>query len=166
VKRAIYPGTFDPVTNGHLDVLNRAVQIFDEVIVTVAVNSSKSPMFSLAERMEMLETQVKKIGYKSVTVESFDGGLMIEYAVRKNATAIVRGLRQMSDFEYEFQIALMNRHLSDKVGKEISTVFLMPNEKYIYLTSSIVREVGKLGGDISYFVPEEVQQAFQKKLQT
>lgn len=152
MKIAIYPGTFDPITNGHIDVLERAIEIFDKVIVTVARNSSKSPLFTDDERVEMIRKVVKKYG-KKVEVDSFRG-LLVEYAKSKRAVAIVRGLRAISDFEYEFQMALMNRKLANK----IFTVYLMPHERYTYLNSSIVREIASLGGDVSGFVPREVAQ--------
>jgi pantetheine-phosphate adenylyltransferase len=150
MKIAIYPGTFDPITNGHIDIIERAIEIFDKVIVTVARNSSKSPLFSDNERVAMIKRVVKKYG-KKVEVDSFRG-LLVEYAKSKRAVAIVRGLRAISDFEYEFQMALMNR----KLAEGIFTVFLMPHERYTYLNSSIVREIATLGGDISDFVPREI----------
>jgi pantetheine-phosphate adenylyltransferase len=150
MKRAIYPGTFDPFTNGHIDILERASNIFDEIIIAVAINSQKKPMFSAEERAEMIGECV--VEYPSVKVDTLQSGLLIDYAREKQAVAIIRGLRQVADFEYEFQIALMNRHLYP----EITTVFLMPNEKYTYLTSSIIREVATLGGDVSDFVPVPV----------
>ncbi len=159
MKIAIYPGTFDPITYGHIDVLERAIEIFDKVIVTLARNSAKQPLFSDEERIQMVKTAVKKYG-KRVEVEYFDG-LLVDYARRKKAKALVRGLRAISDFEYEFQMALMNRKLADK----ITTVFLMPHENHTYLNSSIVREIAKLGGDISSFVPPHVQKLLKFKLQ-
>ncbi|MDP2207874.1 MAG: pantetheine-phosphate adenylyltransferase [Bacteroidota bacterium] len=158
MKIAIYPGTFDPITYGHIDVLERAIEIFDKVIVTLARNSAKQPLFSDEERIQMVKTAVKKYG-KRVEVEYFDG-LLVDYARRKKAKALVRGLRAISDFEYEFQMALMNRKLADK----ITTVFLMPHENHTYLNSSIVREIAKLGGDISSFVPPHVQKLLKFKL--
>ncbi len=150
MKRAIYPGTFDPFTYGHIDVLERALNIFDEITLVVAVNSQKKTLFTIEERVEMIRQSVAS--YNHVQVERFEGGLLIEHAKAVGAKAIIRGLRQVADFEYEFQIALMNRHLYP----EITTVFLMPNEKYTYLTSSIIREVASLGGDVSDFVPPPV----------
>ncbi|WP_448519971.1 pantetheine-phosphate adenylyltransferase [Rhodoflexus sp.] len=150
MKRAIYPGTFDPFTYGHIDVLERALNIFDEITLVVAVNSQKKPLFTIEERVEMIQQSVAS--YSHVQVERFEGGLLIEHAKAMGVKAIIRGLRQVADFEYEFQIALMNRHLYP----EITTVFLMPNEKYTYLTSSIIREVASLGGDVSDFVPPPV----------
>jgi pantetheine-phosphate adenylyltransferase len=159
MKIAIYPGTFDPITNGHIDVLERAIEIFDKVIVTVARNTAKNPMFTDDERLKMIRKVVKKYGRK-VEVDSFSG-LLVQYARSKGAVAIVRGLRAISDFEYEFQMALMNRKLS----KGISTVYLMPHEHYTYLNSSIVREIAALGGDISSFVPAYVARELIRKTQ-
>lgn len=157
MKSAIYPGTFDPITNGHIDVLERAISIFDEVTVVVAVNSQKTPLFSAEERQEIIQEVVSK--YPNVKVEILRDGLLADYARKTGATTIIRGLRQVTDFEYEFQIALMNRNLYP----EITTVFLMPNEKYTYLASSIVREVARLGGDVSNFVPATVLARLKEK---
>jgi pantetheine-phosphate adenylyltransferase len=157
MKIAIYPGTFDPITYGHIDVIERAAEIFDTIIVAVARNSSKQPLFTMEERAALITAVVKK--YPNVKVDSFRG-LLVEYARKKKATSIVRGLRAVSDFEYEFQMALTNRKL---VGN-ISTVFLMPHEKYTYLNSTIVREIGLYGGDISEFVPPLVRKALKKKV--
>ncbi len=156
MKIAIYPGTFDPVTNGHVDVAARAARLFDKVIVCVAVNSSKTPIFNALERVQLVKEAVKRI--KNIEVEEFDG-LLVDYAREKRADAIVRGLRAVSDFEYEFQMALTNR----KLCADIDTIFLMPDEKYTYLNSSIVREISKLGGDVSEFVPAHVQKELIKK---
>lgn len=157
MRRAIYPGTFDPFTFGHIDVLERALNIFDEVSIVVAVNSQKKTLFTLDERLEMIRESLAS--YERVAVDKFEGGLLIDYAREKGVHAIIRGLRQVADFEYEFQIALMNRHLCP----EVTTVFLMPNEKYTYLTSSIIREVASLGGDVSDFVPPPVLRALKHK---
>jgi pantetheine-phosphate adenylyltransferase len=157
MKRAIYPGTFDPITNGHIDVLERALSIFDEINVIIAVNSQKMPLFSAEERQEMIREVVRE--YSNVKVEILNDGLLADYARKTGAMAIIRGLRQVTDFEYEFQIALMNRNLYP----EVTTVFLMPNEKYTYLASSIVREVSRLGGDVSNFVPESVLARLKEK---
>ena len=157
MKIAIYPGTFDPFTNGHMDIVKRAVKLFDKVIVTIARNPGKNPMFSEQERLSLVKAALK--GNKRVDVELFDG-LLVEYAKKKKATAIVRGLRAISDFEYELQMALMNRKLNDK----FETVFMMPNAKYTYLDSSIVREIARLGGDVSDFVPPVVQKALAAKI--
>lgn len=156
MRIAIYPGTFDPITNGHLDILDRAVKLFDKVIITIARNPSKSPLFSEEERLDMLREAAK--GHGNVEVDSFEG-LLVDYARSKKASAIVRGLRAISDFEYELQMALMNR----KLDADVETVFLMPNEKYTYLNSSIVREISRLGGDISEFVPPVVRVSLERK---
>ncbi len=157
MKIAIYPGTFDPITNGHLDIVQRAASLFDKVIVTIARNSSKNPMFTEQERLALIKAAVK--GNKRVAVDVFDG-LLVEYARKKKATAIVRGLRAISDFEYEFQMALMNRKLND----QLETVFMMPNAKYTFLNSSIVREIARLGGDVKDFVPPVVQRALDARI--
>lgn len=150
MKIAIYPGTFDPITNGHLDIVDRAVKIFDKVVITIARNLEKRPMFTEEERLEMIRETVKP--YKNVEVDSFDG-LLVTYAKSKNAAVILRGLRAISDFEYELQMALMNR----KLDHTVETVFLMPNEKFTYLNSSIVREIARLQGDVTEFVPPVVR---------
>jgi pantetheine-phosphate adenylyltransferase len=157
MRIAIYPGTFDPITYGHLDVIARAADIFDKVIVAVAENSSKRPLFTERERVEMIRAVVKK--HRNVSVESFRG-LLVSYAKRRKATAIVRGLRAVSDFEYEFQMALTNR----KLARGITTVFLMPHEEYTYLNSSIVREIALFGGDVSMFVPPQVRRMLARKV--
>lgn len=154
---AVYPGTFDPITFGHMDVVQRATELFPKVIVLVARNSSKAPMFSDKERVEMIKEVF--YGNKKVSVDVFDG-LLVDYARSKDATVLVRGLRAVSDFEYEFQMALMNR----KLDADIDTVFLMPHARYTYLNSSIVREVARLGGDVSSFVPVNVQRRLKEKL--
>jgi pantetheine-phosphate adenylyltransferase len=156
MKTAVYPGTFDPVTNGHLDILERALKLFDKVVVTLARNASKEPLFSEEERYMLLRDVTKR--YKNVEVDCFKG-LLVDYVRQKKAVAIVRGLRAMTDFEYELQMALMNRKLNDKV----ETVFLMPNEKYTYLSSNMVREIARLGGDIKGFVPKSVWAALKQK---
>ncbi len=158
-RKAIYPGTFDPITNGHLDIIGRAGELFDEVIVAVATNSSKSPLFNEMERMELCKAAIAEVmpSAKNISVDSFEG-LLVDYAREQKAIAIVRGLRVLSDFEYEFQMALMNRKLED-----ITTVFLMPNEKYTYLNSTIIREIAKYGSDISGFVPECVRKELEEK---
>lgn len=156
MRRAIYPGSFDPVTNGHLDVIERARKLFDEVVVAVAVNDQKQPLFSLEERLSMLRSA---IGVDRVRVEAMDG-LLVEFAVAQKAHAIIRGLRAISDFEFEFQMALMNR----KLDHTVETIFLMPKEEYTYLSSRIVKEIARLGGDVSSFVPPPVGQALKKIL--
>ncbi|HSL90771.1 MAG TPA: pantetheine-phosphate adenylyltransferase [Ignavibacteriaceae bacterium] len=157
MRRVIYPGTFDPVTYGHIDIVRRAVALFDEVVVTVAINPSKKPLFTTDERVEMLRESLKEFDSK-VIIDSFDG-LLVEHAKQVGATAIVRGLRQISDFEFEFQMALMNRKLSG----DITTIFLMPHERYTYLNSTVIRNVASLHGDISNFVPPVVHEALKKK---
>jgi pantetheine-phosphate adenylyltransferase len=156
MKIAIYPGTFDPVTNGHLDILERALKLFDKVIITIARNTVKNPLFTEEERLALLRQATKK--FHNVEVDSFDG-LLVEYVQKKNAISVVRGLRAMTDFEYELQMALMNRKLDEKM----ETVFLMPNEKYTYLSSNFVREIARLGGDVSKFVPPVVLKALRQK---
>ena len=156
MKIAIYPGTFDPVTNGHVDVAKRAAELFDKVIVCVAVNTLKEPLFTGAERVKMIREAVKDI--KNIEVEEFQG-LLVDYARKKNADAIVRGLRAVSDFEYEFQMALTNR----KLCSDVDTVFLMPHENYTYLNSTIVREIARFGGDVTEFVPEHVKKELMTK---
>ena len=158
-KLAIYPGTFDPFTNGHLDVLERALTIFEQVIVVIAENSSKKTLFSVEERSEMIETVTETL--PGITVEVLHGGLLAEYAHAAGAAAIVRGVRQVKDFEYEFQMSLLNRHLNP----EVTTVFLMPNVNYTYVASSIIREVSLLGGDVSKFVHPHVLTMLQKKFE-
>lgn len=156
MKIAIYPGTFDPITNGHLDILERALKLFDKVIITIARNTVKNPLFTEEERIVLLRKVTKH--YSNVEVDSFKG-LLVEYVERKKAVAVVRGLRAMTDFEYELQMALMNRKLNEKM----ETVFLMPNEKYTYLSSNVVREIARLGGDVGKFVPPVVHKALLKK---
>ncbi|MCU0373151.1 MAG: pantetheine-phosphate adenylyltransferase [Ignavibacteria bacterium] len=153
---AIYPGTFDPVTNGHLDVIDRAAKLFDEVIVAVAVNINKAPLFTDEERMDMIKKCTGKYG--NVKVEKFNR-LLVHYAKEKKASVIVRGLRAVSDFEFEFQMSLTNR----KLGPEVTTIYLMPNEKYTYLNSSLIRELSKFRGDISCFVPRYVEKKLKEK---
>jgi len=157
MRTAIYPGTFDPITNGHMDILKRALSLFDRVIITIARNSAKNPLFSEEERLTMIRQSVK--GLKGVQIDCFDG-LLVDYARKKKATAVVRGLRAISDFEYELQMALMNR----KLDEDLVTVFLMPNEKYTYLNSSIVREIARHRGNIREFVQPHVLQALERKL--
>jgi pantetheine-phosphate adenylyltransferase len=156
-RTAIYPGSFDPLTNGHLDVVQRAAKLFDRVIVAVAENESKHPLFTLAERLALVNKAVAHL--PNVTPDSF-GGLLVEYAVARQAQTIVRGLRAVSDFEFEFQLALMNR----KLDENIETIFMMPKDTYTFLSSRIVKEIARLGGDVSAFVPAHVQSALTKKL--
>jgi pantetheine-phosphate adenylyltransferase len=156
-RTAIYPGSFDPLTNGHLDVIQRAARLFDRVIVAVAKNDSKHPLFTLAERTALVKKAVA--GLPNVDTDSFDG-LLVEYVAAKKARAIVRGLRAVSDFEFEFQLALMNR----KLDEQIETIFMMPKDTYTFLSSRIVKEIARLGGNVSPFVPPNVQAALKKKL--
>lgn len=153
---ALYPGTFDPITNGHIDIIKRASKLFDKVIVTIAVNSSKKQLFSKEERKDMILKCIKT--FKNVSVDTFDG-LIVDYARKKNASVLIRGMRAVSDFEYEFQMSLIN----SKLNKDITTIFMMPNEKYTYLNSSIVRELSSFKGDISDFVPKYVQKKLKEK---
>ena len=150
MKIAIYPGSFDPVTSGHIDIIERAVKLFDRIYVAVIANPEKEPYFSLNERVEMLKLSLAR--FKKVKVESFDG-LLIEYARRRGAAAIIRGLRAISDFDYEFQMALANRKLDPK----IETIFLMTRGRYAYLSSSMVRQIASLGGNISGMVPKVIE---------
>jgi len=157
MKTAIYPGTFDPITNGHLDIIQRAVHLFDQVIVSVALNSEKGEvLFSEEERINLILQSVSEI--TSVQVDSFKG-LMVDHAVKHSAHAAIRGLRALSDFEFEFKMALMNRSLNE----EISTVFLMPHAKYTHVSSSMVREVASLGGSVSEYVSIHVDRALKEK---
>jgi pantetheine-phosphate adenylyltransferase len=156
MRRAIYPGSFDPVTNGHLDVIDRARKLFDEVIVAVAHNDQKQPLFTLDERLELLRATIGNV--ERVQIAPL-GGLLVDFAVQQKATAVIRGLRAVSDFEFEFQMALMNR----KLEASVETIFLMPKEEYTYLSSRIVKEIGRLGGDIAKFVPAPVVEAFARK---
>jgi len=152
MRTVIYPGSFDPLTNGHLDVAQRAVKLFDRVIIAVAKNESKSPCFTLRERLRLVKRCVKHM--PNVEVDSFDG-LLVEYVEERGAQAIIRGLRAVSDFEFEFQLALMNRKLNERV----ETIFMMPKDTYTFLSSRIVKEIARLGGDVSAFVPPPVQAA-------
>jgi pantetheine-phosphate adenylyltransferase len=156
MKRAIYPGSFDPVTNGHLDVIERGRKLFDEVIVAVANNDEKQALFSLEERLHLLEQSIGKID--NVRIAQFEG-LLVEFAVAQKASAVIRGLRAVSDFEFEFQMALMNR----KLETAVETIFLMPKEEYTYLSSRIIKEIARLGGDVSSFVPPAVVKALGSK---
>jgi pantetheine-phosphate adenylyltransferase len=156
MRRAIYPGSFDPVTNGHLDVIDRARKLFDEVFVAVAHNDEKQPLFSLEQRLDLLRQTAGRI--ENVRVAEFNG-LLVEFARAQNAGAVIRGLRAVSDFEFEFQMALMNRSLNPAV----ETIFLMPKEEYTYLSSRIVKEIARLGGNVSSFVPGCVAKALNGK---
>ena len=154
---AIYPGSFDPPTNGHLDLVERGSKIFDELVVAILRNPEKTPLFSLGERRRMLEELTSN--FKNVRVDVFDG-LTVEYAAKVKASAVLRGIRALSDYEYELQMALMNR----KLRPNLETVFMMPAEKYSYLSSRLVREVGRLGGNITGLVPALVEQRLKEKL--
>ncbi|MFQ5588619.1 MAG: pantetheine-phosphate adenylyltransferase [Nitrospiria bacterium] len=153
---AVYPGTFDPITKGHIDIIARALRLFQNVIVAVAPNPGKTPLFNIDERVSMIRHATRK--FSNLGVETFSG-LLIHYIRKKGAIAIIRGIRAVSDFEYEFQMALMNRNLD----RHIETVFLMPSEKYTYLSSSLIKEVASYGGEISDLVPEIVSTKMAEK---
>jgi pantetheine-phosphate adenylyltransferase len=157
MRTAIYPGSFDPLTNGHLDVIQRAAKLFDRVVVAVARNDAKQPLFTQAERLALVRQAIGHLPH--VEADRFDG-LLIEYVKRRKAQAIVRGLRAVSDFEFEFQLALMNR----KLNENIEAIFMMPKDTYTFLSSRIVKEIARLGGDVSAFVPRHVEAALKKKL--
>ena len=156
LKIAVYPGSFDPITNGHLDIVRRVSQMFDRVIVAVAVNGEKSPLFTVAERLRLAAEAVK--GLKNVSVDKFDG-LLVNYARRKRARILVRGLRAVSDFEFEFQLALMNR----KLDSGIETIFLMTKDEYTFISSRQVKEICRLGANVSDFVPRGVERAMRRR---
>ena len=156
--RAIYPGTFDPVTYGHIDLITRARKIFDEVIVAVAHNPGKGPLFSVEERVTLLKRATRSM--RGVVVDQFDS-LVVDYARRKHARVVIRGLRMLSDFEYEFQMALTNRKLSESV----ETIFMMPSESYAYVSARLIKEAGRFGADLTAFVPPFVARASRRKLQ-
>ena len=156
---AIYPGSFDPLTNGHVDIIERGARIFDAIIVAILANVEKTPLFSENERIAIIRDVFK--GHQNVQVEAFSG-LLVEYAQHKHATVLVRGLRAVSDFEYEFQMALMNRHLAPG----LETVFMMPDEKYTYISSRLIKEVSTLGGEITGLVPPVVEERLRAKQKT
>jgi len=154
MRHCIYPGTFDPITYGHLDVLARAAKLFDRVTVAIAENAGKGPLFTTAQRLDLVGANVRQ--FPNVSVTSF-GGLLVDFALAQKADAIIRGLRALSDFEFEFNMALMNRHLQPK----IETIFVMPNEQFSYTSSSLVKQVAKFGGDVGHFVPPNVAAALK-----
>ena len=160
MRIAVYPGTFDPITNGHLDIIFRGLKLFDKVIVAVLVNREKDTMFTVQERMEMISEATGSAQPGRIEVTSFNG-LLVNYVQKSGADAILRGIRAISDFEYEFQMALMNR----KLLKQVDTVFMMPDERYSYLSSKLVREVASFGGDVSVFVPDFVETRLKAKCQ-
>ncbi|WP_240366481.1 pantetheine-phosphate adenylyltransferase [Psychrobacter sp. KH172YL61] len=155
--KILYPGTFDPITNGHVDLVTRATKLFDEVVIAVASGHHKKPLFNFEERVALVETVFADL--PQVSVIGFEG-LLVDFMREKHATAVLRGLRAMSDFEYEFQLANMNRELDEN----FEAVFLTPSQNYSFISSTMIREIAKLGGDVSKFVPPGVLQAFDKKL--
>ncbi len=159
-RKAIYPGSFDPITNGHLDVLERASKLFDEVVIGVAKDNQKASLFTVEERVKLITHEIRKMRLKNVRTVAFRG-LLVEFARKEKACAVLRGLRAVSDFEFEFQMALMNRKLDPRV----ETLFLMPREELTYISSRIVKEIGRLGGDVGLFVPPNVAAALRAKLQ-
>ena len=159
-KTAIYPGSFDPVTNGHIDIIKRGLKIFDKIIVTILVNPAKKTLFSVEERIDLLKKSLETvIGNGRVEIDSY-GGLLVDYAVKRDAHAILRGMRAVSDFEYEFQMALMNR----KLNRDVQTVFLMTGLRWIFTSSSIIKEAAKFGGDIADMVPPVVNRRLAEKM--
>ena len=159
MRHCIYPGTFDPITHGHLDVLARATKLFERVTVAIALDTTKAPLFTADERVAMIEPNVAH--YQNVRIVTFSG-LLVNFAREQKAAAIIRGLRALSDFEFEFNMALMNRHLEG----DIETIFVMPNEQFSYTSSSLVKQIAKLGGDMAHFVPANVAKALKKKFKT
>ena len=159
-KIAIYPGTFDPMTNGHYEIIKRSSMLFDKIIVAVTDDNHKKSMFSIKERVDMISVNIKNDRLDNVEVRQFSG-LLMNYAQSENANVIIRGLRVLSDFEYEFKMAMMNRGLNHK----IDTLFLMPNRKYVHISSSLIKEVASLGGDISDYVSANVLDSINKKVQ-
>ncbi len=154
LRHCIYPGTFDPITYGHIDVLSRAARLFDRVTVAIAESAGKGPLFTAAQRLEMVRLNVAELGHVRVTTFS---GLLVEFCMEQKADAIIRGLRALSDFEFEFNMALMNRHLEPK----LETLFVMPNEQFSYTSSTLVKQVAKYGGDVQHFVPPNVAAALK-----
>ena len=158
-KVAVYPGTFDPITYGHIDIIKRAARLYNRLYVAVAYSPSKNPLFSISERLDMVKKSTKSI--KNVKVESFDT-LIVDYVRDKKSCVVIRGLRMISDFEYELQMALTNR----KLARDVETIFMMPNESYSYLSSKLIREAALLGADVSNFVPKFVENILKKKLKS
>jgi pantetheine-phosphate adenylyltransferase len=156
---AVYPGSFDPLTNGHVDIITRGARLFERIIVAVLVNAEKSPLFSMAERVDIARAVFKRL--PNVEIDTFDG-LLVDYVERRGAQVIVRGLRAVSDFEFEFQMALMNQRLNGK----IETIFMMPAEQYTYTSSRLIKEVFSLGGQVHGLVPDMVEQRLKEKLAT
>jgi len=157
MRTVIYPGSFDPFTNGHLDLVQRAAKLFDQVVVAVAKNDGKQPLFTHEERLELVRLALK--GFSNVVADAFDG-LLVNYVEKRGGQAVIRGMRAVSDFEFEFQMALMNRKLNERV----ETIFMMPKDTYTFLSSRIVKEIARLGGDVSAFVPAHVGDALKLKL--
>ncbi|HIC84970.1 MAG TPA: pantetheine-phosphate adenylyltransferase [Desulfobacterales bacterium] len=155
-KRAIYPGTFDPITNGHLSIVRRGLKIFDKIIIAILTNPNKIPLFTIEERIEMIQEALK--GMPNIEIDTYNG-LLVDYAVEKGACVILRGLRALSDFEYEFQMALMNR----KLNRDIQSVFLMTDYKWFYTSSTIIKEAASFGGDVSGLVPPIVSKKLKEK---
>ena len=157
MRTVVYPGSFDPLTNGHLDVEERAARLFDRVIVAVAQNDSKQPLFTLQERQDLVRQTLASL--PNVEVDSFSG-LLVDYVIQRGAGAVVRGLRAVSDFEFEFQLALMNRKLNPRV----ETIFMMPKDTYTFVSSRLVKEIARLGGDVGQFVPPIIEKALRDRL--
>lgn len=157
MRIAVCPGSFDPITNGHLDVIQRAARLFDRVIVAVAANEPKGPLFALNERLDLVREAVAHLA--NVEAEAFTG-LLVDYSRQRGAQVVIRGLRAVSDFEFEFQLALMNR----KLNEHVETLFMMPRESYTFLSSRLVKEIASLGGDVSDFVPPPVLEALRRRL--
>jgi len=155
-RTAVYPGTFDPITNGHLSIIKRGLKIFNKLIIAILNNPQKAPLFSMEERVSMIKESVKSVS--NIEIDTFDG-LLVDYVIQKNSNVILRGLRAMSDFEYEFQLALMNR----KLNRQVQSVFLMTDYKWFYTSSTIIKEAASLGGDINGLVPRIVNEELKKK---
>ena len=155
-KIAVYPGTFDPITNGHLSILNRALKIFDKLIIAILNNPQKKPLFSIEERISMIETVLKS--KSNIEVDVFDG-LLLDYVIKKKSNVVLRGIRALSDFEYEFQMALMNR----KLNRNVQSIFLMTDYKWFYISSTIIKEAASFNGDISGLVPPSVCEKLKEK---